>query len=405
MHNKHLKYLIIWSSILCALFLFSGTALGQTSFIEMTAYPKNDETGRYEIPADGVSVSRITATLTNSFGELVRPYTQATFTTTHGFFANGQQTITETTKAPWDETTGRWDLDKYNGQIIISLTSVLEPGIAVVTCSVRVSQHTTVSNSVKVFIGDTEDIEDYRTNLFAYPSRIPPDGISSGNILAIVTEIPVGEEPDIGRAAPAGTILEFSTNLGLFANGEQEITTYLPDSSGLAIVQLYSGIIPGIAKVECRVAGGLSVSSIDVIMQYPSADVIVHHEIEPNNRPEDANTVDARTIYNGSLHNPYDEDFFAFTLDNSQKVEIYFLATNTNCAPLACGTFNIDVRNGDNQTLASYRHFVTVDPLAIQQWGVYLNPGTYYISVYYPRIFTPLLSQYTSSPYFLFLDY
>ncbi len=398
MYNKHLKYLIIWSSIICVLFFFSGTALGQTSFIEIEAVP-------IEIPADGVSVSRITATLKNSFGEPVRPYTQATFTTTHGLFANGQQTITETTKAPWDETTGRWDLERYEGKIIISLTSVLEPGIAVVTCSVRVSQQTTVTNSVKVIIGDVSVRDYHRANLFAYPSRIPPDGASSGNILAIVTEVPEGEEPDIGQAAPAGTILEFRTNLGFFANGEKEITTYLPDSSGLAIVQLYSGIIPGIARVECRVAGNISRSFIDVIMQYPSADVIVHYEIEPNNRPEDANTVDMRTIYKGSLHNPYDEDFFAFTLDSSQKVDIYFLATNTNCAPLACGSFNIDVRNGDNQTLAHYMHFVTVDPLAIQQWDVYLNPGTYYVSIYYPRIFTPLLSQYTSSPYFLFLDY
>ena len=84
--------------------------------------------------------------------------------------------------------------------------------------------------------------------LSANPTVVASDGISFSTITAVLTDA-------VGAPAAQGTQVDFSTNLGTFANGSNRFQT-VTDATGTAVAILYPGNAIGNAQVQCA-AGGL----------------------------------------------------------------------------------------------------------------------------------------------------
>jgi adhesin/invasin len=84
--------------------------------------------------------------------------------------------------------------------------------------------------------------------LSANPTTVKSDGISFSTITAVLTDA-------AGAPAAQGTQVDFSTNLGTFANGSNRFQT-VTDATGTAVAILYPGTAIGNAQVQCA-AGGL----------------------------------------------------------------------------------------------------------------------------------------------------
>ncbi len=198
-----------------------------TSSITLTAVPN-------KIQADGVSYSKITATVKNSAGDPVAPGTSLTFTTTYGTFLSGGQTAIVQTDA--------------NGSASVSLISAPSNGVANVVCSSG-----GVVKSVFVIFGEgATNLPVASISLSPNPDTINPDGYSSTVITATLSD-------GGGNAVPDGTEVKLATTLGKFPNNLQSIT--LTTSGGKASVALISiADQEGVAKVTAS-AGGVSQST------------------------------------------------------------------------------------------------------------------------------------------------
>ena len=89
--------------------------------------------------------------------------------------------------------------------------------------------------------------------LTANPTSVKADGISFSTITAVLTD-------SVGNPALQGTQVDFTTNLGLFANGANRFQT-VTDATGTSVAILYAGTSPGDVKVQCS-AGGLVVNAL-----------------------------------------------------------------------------------------------------------------------------------------------
>jgi adhesin/invasin len=174
------------------------------------------------IPADGTSSSVITATITTTGGAAIPIGTRVTFNTNLGRFSNGSTEYTVTT-------------GNTTGTVTVTLISGTTEGRARVTCNVDGA-----SQSVEVYIGT---ISIAAIQLKADSESIDADGMSSTTITATVTD-------SLGEPAEAGTSVRFTTNLGIFSSGSQELTT-VTNSDGKATATLISGETAGTAQVTC----------------------------------------------------------------------------------------------------------------------------------------------------------
>jgi len=84
--------------------------------------------------------------------------------------------------------------------------------------------------------------------LTANPTSVKADGISFSTITAVLTDA-------VGKPALQGTQVDFTTSLGLFANGANHFQT-VTDATGTSVAILYAGTSSGDVKVQCS-AGGL----------------------------------------------------------------------------------------------------------------------------------------------------
>ena len=91
--------------------------------------------------------------------------------------------------------------------------------------------------------GDQSSSETSTILLFADPDVLPANGNSSAQIRAELYN-------SLGEPVDKNTRVVFQTNLGTFRNGEKKYTVRTNDESGLAIVQLHAGKIPGNAEVQ-----------------------------------------------------------------------------------------------------------------------------------------------------------
>lgn len=87
--------------------------------------------------------------------------------------------------------------------------------------------------------------------LTADPTSVNADGISFSTITAVLTD-------SAGAPAAQGTQVDFTTNLGLFANGANRFQTVTDAATGTAIAILYAGTSPSDDVTVTCTAGGLT---------------------------------------------------------------------------------------------------------------------------------------------------
>jgi adhesin/invasin len=86
--------------------------------------------------------------------------------------------------------------------------------------------------------------------LTANPNTVNADGISFSTITAVLTD-------STGKPAQQGVQVNFTTNLGVFANGANAFQT-VTDATGTAFAILYAGTTPSSDVTVTCVAGGLT---------------------------------------------------------------------------------------------------------------------------------------------------
>jgi hypothetical protein len=130
----------------------------------------------------------------------------------------------------------------------------------------------------------------------------------------------------------------------------------------------------------------------------------VELESEPNNDMVHADKCLFNNVFIGQLFSPYDEDWYKFTITSPSRVSINFITTaipaDAGCAAgtTTTGTWKVDIRDSNNETLMSYRNIDCIHDNGIWETGVML-PGTYYVVVYCPRLGTG--NYYLDDPYYL----
>jgi len=87
--------------------------------------------------------------------------------------------------------------------------------------------------------------------LTANPNSVDADGISFSTITAVLTD-------SAGAPAAQGTQVNFTTSLGLFANGSINFQTVTDASTGTAVAILYAGTSPSDDVTVTCSAGGLT---------------------------------------------------------------------------------------------------------------------------------------------------
>jgi hypothetical protein len=177
------------------------------------------------LPADGASSTPITAEVKDVSGNAVSGVT-VTFSTTLGTIPASAQT---------DD----------NGKVIVSLTASASSGVAEITCRAGgISQKTAVT-----FTGGS-DVVPATITLTPASTSISADGTSSTSITADVRD-------SSGSPVPMGTVISFSTTLGIIPNSAQT------DSNGRVIVSLTSSTTSGIAQVTCRAGSVTQKTSVE----------------------------------------------------------------------------------------------------------------------------------------------
>ncbi|HEN21297.1 MAG TPA: hypothetical protein ENN86_04730, partial [Desulfobacteraceae bacterium] len=188
------------------------------------------------IPADGVSSTAITATLTNSLGAPVEEGTSVTFTTNLGFFSNGSSSINVETP-------------DTSGKVTISLMAPATPGTARITVSGNgVTQRTNIEFT---FDGETGVPVAEEFGVFAAYLNI--SGLWKMNL---EDQITAGLGDVYGNAVKDGTPVNFKTyNTGGFITPSRVDTV-----SGFVSTSLFSTPNPapmqGFLSVTAETEGG-----------------------------------------------------------------------------------------------------------------------------------------------------
>ncbi|MBF0100057.1 MAG: Ig-like domain-containing protein [Desulfobacterales bacterium] len=179
------------------------------------------------LPADGVSSTTLTATITNSLGMAVADGTPVTFYTNNGTFVNGSRSFTTYTSS------------QGAGSVTVSLVAGLSSIPAEITCTAG-----GITQKIIIFFGESAQIVLEAVG----DASIQADGQSSLVLSANVFD--VGARP-----VPVGTPVTFSTDNGYFVNGQQSYTVLTSDASGSVKISLMSSKTPGAANVICTAHG------------------------------------------------------------------------------------------------------------------------------------------------------
>jgi adhesin/invasin len=166
-----------------------------------------------QLPADGISTSTITATVSDAQHNPVPDGTAVRFTTTLGVIGPGS-------------------VDTQGGIATATLHSSTTAGTAKVTVKVGTL---TESITVKVVVGTPAHVV-----AAADPTEIPADGTSTSTITALVSDASNNPVPD-------GTVVKFTTSQGLI--GPATATT----TDGIATATLHSDTTVGGAWVTAKV--------------------------------------------------------------------------------------------------------------------------------------------------------
>jgi adhesin/invasin len=143
------------------------------------------------------------------------------FTTNLGTFANGSNSFTTQTDA--------------SGTAVAVLYAGTTSGDVTVQCSAGgLVAYTYLSFTSQG--GAT-------LKLSAVPTTVNADGISFSTITAVLTD-------STGSVPKQPISVQFTTNLGTFANGSNSFTTQT-DAAGTAVAVLYAGITSGDVTVQC----------------------------------------------------------------------------------------------------------------------------------------------------------
>lgn len=219
----------------------SGTVEDATRFVKITIIgcEEGNDPAKIElavdpetIPADGVTSSKITATITDCEGEGVLG-TDLEFRTDKGLFSNGKMTIIKTT---------RNDLGTVDAFLIALEGTPLGPA----KIEVRSKEDPRIIALITIKIGArSASIE-----LKAEPDCIAPDGRESSEITAIVTDYQ-------GAAVPPGTSVKFETIVGRFSNGSTSITVTTTGTTGTAVAHFIApvGTEPQLAQITAMSMG------------------------------------------------------------------------------------------------------------------------------------------------------
>jgi hypothetical protein len=131
---------------------------------------------------------------------------------------------------------------------------------------------------------------------------------------------------------------------------------------------------------------------------------IVRQSGAENNDMAHADGICFNNVFLSQLFSPYDEDWYTFTISNPSRISINFITTAIpkiagDCtSSTTVGTYRVDIRDMDNNILMSYQNVDCTLNNGIWETGV-VNPGTYYVVVFCPRL--PDNTHFLSSPYYL----
>ncbi|MFH0997777.1 MAG: invasin domain 3-containing protein [Pseudomonadota bacterium] len=323
---------------------------GATASIVLTANPMSN------IPADNISFSTITATSYDIYGRTVSSGTKVTFKTNLGRFTNNDMSI---------------DADTDSKGVATAFISSGSNGIAQISAgSNGVARYVNISFTGGV--GPPAFI-----SLSAVPYRIPADG-SYTTITAVILD-------SSAQPVAAGTVVRFSTTLGVFQNGKQTYVVATPDATGKITLYLRatSTSATGFGVITCT--SGSATQSLTV--QFARLEL----ETEPNNSMASADGICFGDVYLGQLFSPYDEDWYTFTITEPSRIGINFITTarpaDAGCesGTTTVGTWKADIRNLDNDILMSYHNIDCIYDNGIWETGV-IPIGTYYVVVYCPRL-------------------
>jgi hypothetical protein len=336
---------------------------GPTAFIVITANPMSDN------PADNVSFSTITATLYDIYGRAVNSGIKVIFKTTLGKFSNNDISI-----------------DAYTDSKGIATAYVSSGSIGTAQISASSNGVTSYVNVSFIGVGPPAFI-----SLNAAPNWIPADGYSYTAITAVILD-------STAQPVAPGTLVTFSTTLGVFINGKSTYQTVTPDDKGTVTAYLRSSstISSGTAVISCTAGSVTQTLTVGIVR--------LEYETEPNNDMAHADAICFDNVFLSQLFNPYEEDWYTFTILQPTRISINFITTAIpaiagDCATsTTVGTYRVDIRDKDNNVLMSYQNVDCSLDNGIWETGV-VPAGTYYVVVFCPRL--PDNSHYLSSPYYI----
>ena len=313
--------------------------------------------------------SSITATLYDRYGQTVSSGEAVNFTTTIGYFANKLSTITAYTNAAG----------------VASV--VIYSGGSIGTAQVSASSNGITRYIHVIFSGVGPPAIIY---LSATPVRIPADGTYSV-ITAVIMD-------SAAQRVAAGTLVTFSTTLGVFGSGKDMYVAATPDSTGTltAYLRAKSIIETGDAVVTCKSGGIEQAHTVQIVH--------LEYETEPNNDKDHADKIGFDYMYLSQLFSPYDEDWYTFTITDSSRIGVNFITTaapaDAKCdsGTTTVGTWKVDIRDLENNVLMSRHNIDCTFDNGTWETGV-IPPGDYCIVVYCPRLGTG--DNYLSDSYYM----
>ncbi|MCD6304738.1 MAG: hypothetical protein J7M32_00435 [Deltaproteobacteria bacterium] len=278
-----------------------------------------------QIPADGLSASSITATITDANGLPVTPGTAVTFSTSLGTFQNGETTCEVATSGS-------------AGTATVSLMSATQSGSALVS-----AESNGVTQSVYVGFGGAP----VAIGVTAEPASIWADGQSSSVIQATLTDA-------LGGPVTPGTQVTFITNLGRFANGSATYTVCTLDTTGIVTASLMAGNTTGTACVTVT-ANGVSQSVYVSLVEKGGTPFCMTLSADPDSIAADGySSLKITAALADSLGNPVDpgtQVTFSTTLGKFSNNE----KTYTVTTPDLTGTVSVSLISGTTSGTALIR--------------------------------------------------
>jgi len=203
-----------------------------------------------ELVADGNSATQIRAEILDAAGEPVYEDTRIVFRTNLGTFKNGKQVYSART--PNDE-----------GVKVVSLNTGTTPGTANVSAESKGARQ-----GVNIRFLDPGKVGSIELN--ADNDTITADGKSSTMIRATVRGPGEDEDDPFDGEPVEGVIVTFTTTLGEFGEGNQEIQA-VTDVDGDAAVELISVKTLGTAEVAASAIGMRAAAAVDFVAGKPES--------------------------------------------------------------------------------------------------------------------------------------